>query len=122
MKELYAYFILHCQIYYKRSGRIGPLEAALYSSSFVFVQFLISVAVIASKILDTSSGKFILVALILAFGFHTMQRKLISAAFLTKCASRFSIEEKSNGQLIFTMIFPSLVLVIGLLTVLVVIE
>jgi len=122
MKGLYAYFILHCQTYYRKSGRIGPLESALYCASFVFAQLLISIAVVASKIFDTSSDKFILIAIIVAFGFHAMQRKKISSAFLTKFALKFDVENKSNTQLVLTMISPSLILAIGFLTLLILIK
>lgn len=122
MRAAYAYFVLHCQTYYAKSGRIGPLESALYCASFVFAQLLISVGVVASKIFETSSGKFIMSALVAAFVFQVVQRKLISSSFLTKYAVKFEVERKRNRQLILVMIAPSLVLAVGLLVVLILLQ
>ena len=119
MRAAYAYFVLHCQTFYAKSGRFSPLESALYCASFIFVQLSISVGVVASKILETSPGKFILLALVAAFVFQVVQRRLISSSFLTKYALKFEVERKRNWHLILVMITPSLVLAVGLLVVLV---
>jgi hypothetical protein len=120
MKQLYAYFVLNCQAFYIKSGRNGPLESALFCVTFVFAQFLISMSVVASKIMGTSSGKFIFLSIVTAYLFHLVQKKTINASFLSHFRKKFrSIESVESIRNAIVMILPSTVLAIGLLIVMI---
>jgi hypothetical protein len=123
MRMFYAYFILNCQAYYTKSGRIGPLESALFCVTFVFAQLLISISVVASKVTGTSAGIFILLSMIAAFLFHAAQKKMITATFLSHFRKKFrKIESVSPTGNVIVMILPSFVLAIGLLIVMIILN
>jgi len=69
MLGLYAYYVLTCRAYYLRSGRIAPLESAIYSANFVIGQFLISVGVLLSKWTGASVGALLIAAFIYRLSF-----------------------------------------------------
>jgi hypothetical protein len=71
-------------------------------------------SVLISKLLETSSGKLIILAIALTLGFHMIQRRNISP-FLNRYSNQFEFNHKSNTNLILIMILPSLILAIGFL-------
>jgi hypothetical protein len=117
MKTLYAYFILSCHTYYVRTGRIGPLESALFNMTLTFGMVLISISVLLGKLFEIQTGALILFAMILTYVFHTVQRRIIKPSFLSTYARRFSaLSSKSNWRLVLTIVAPIATIVLFLLS------
>lgn len=116
MKLVYAYFILNSYSHYSKSRTIGSLESTLYFVTFVLAQFLISISVLIAKLINTSPGKFILISLALTLIFHFLQRRLVTASFLSRYRKRLpNVDTSASTEKIIIMLTPSLLLALGLL-------
>lgn len=106
-----------------KTERIGPLESALYCSTFVFGQLLISLSVLVSRLNGKSAGIFILMSLVITLVFQLVQKKMITQSFVSRFEKRFKgIDSIGAGRNILVMVLPPLTLAVGLLVTLILIR
>ena len=116
MKTLYAFIFLNAYNYFSKSGRLRSVETAMYSLTFIFGHFLISLSVVTSKIFEFKTGVWIGFSLLLTFLFARLQARILTKEFLAKYNREFiTLRQVSRFRnLLIVVSIPVLVIVMTL--------